>query len=351
MRNFACTYCGHEIFFENVNCLSCDHALGFDHAGGRMVALEPLGEQTFRAIGDSDAKSSISYCDNQQFGVCNWLRPADAPTGLCLACAANRTIPNLAEPGSVAAWRELEMAKKRLIYSLLRFGMPMDASRWNKGRLTFDFVRNATIGHLNGVITIDIAEADTVERVRQREYFGEPYRSLLGHLRHESGHFYWMILVEAAGRLAEFRALFGDERGDYGEALAKHHQNGPLKGWQSRFITAYASVHPWEDWAETWALYLHIVDGVDTADAEAHRLRAAVMASSGEAGTGFDAYRAESLQSLLDRWIPLTIAMNSLSRSMGHEDFYSFAMPPPACDKLAFVHRLVREFAAFPNAT
>jgi hypothetical protein len=349
MRNFACTNCGHEVFFENVSCLACDHALGFDPAVGKMVALEPVDDRTHRAVGNANENRRVSHCDNRQYGVCNWLRPADSAGGLCLACGANRTIPNLAEDGSLSAWRELETAKKRLIYALLRFGMPMDGSRWNKGRLAFDFVRNATTGHLNGVITIDIAEADTVERVRQREYFGEPYRSLLGHLRHESGHFYWMILVEAAGHAEEFRALFGDERQNYDQALANHHRNGPRTDWQGEFITAYASVHPWEDWAETWALYLHIVDGVDTADAEARRFRAAGMAGPGGAGTGFDAYRAPSVQSLLDRWIPLTIAMNSMSRSMGHEDFYSFALPPPARDKLAFVHRLVREFTASPG--
>jgi hypothetical protein len=348
MRNFACTSCGNEVFFENATCLQCDHALGFDPVRSKMVALEAAGDATWRAIGDGEPSGLVSYCDNRQHDVCNWLRPAGSPSGLCLACALNRTIPNLAEPGSLAAWRDLELAKKRLIYSLLRFGLPMDGSKWRKGRLAFDFVRNATTGHLNGVITIDISEADTIERVRQREFFGETYRSLLGHLRHESGHFYWTILVEAGGYLDEFRALFGDERQNYGAALASYHENGPPQGWQDQFISAYASSHPWEDWAETWALYLHVVDGVDTADAEAHRLRAAGMAPprAGGAKSGFDAYRTSRVDTLIDRWLPLTIAMNSLSRSMGHEDFYSFVIPPPVDAKLAFVHRLVRKLAA-----
>ncbi|MBV8699698.1 zinc-binding metallopeptidase family protein [Bradyrhizobium sp.] len=353
MRNFACTNCGNEVFFENVTCLQCDHALGFDPIRNTMVALEAADEASFRAIGDGEPSGQktdhVTYCDNRQHDVCNWLRPTEAASGLCLACALNRTIPNLAEQGSLAAWRELELAKKRLIYSLLRFGLPMDGTKWNKGRLAFDFVRNARTGHLNGVITIDIAEADTVERVRQREHFGESYRSLLGHLRHESGHFYWTILVEAAGQLEEFRALFGDERQDYGQALARYHESGPPPGWQEQFISAYASSHPWEDWAETWALYLHVVDGVDTANAEAHRLRAAGMVppSSGSK-SGFDAYRASRVDTLIDRWLPLTIAMNSLCRSMGHEDFYTFVIPAAVDAKLAFVHRLVRRFAPQP---
>jgi hypothetical protein len=364
MRNFACTSCGNEVFFENVFCVRCEHALGFDPVRSRMVALEAAEDgaedkaqdkaqdraqdKSWRAIGAGEPGGLVCYCDNHQYDVCNWLRPAGSLSGLCLACGLNRTIPNLAEPGSLPAWRDLERAKKRLIYSLARFRLPMEGSKWNKGRLAFDFVRNATTGHLNGVITIDIAEADTIERVRQREYFGETYRSLLGHLRHESGHFYWTILVEAFGHLDEFRAVFGDERQDYGQALANHHSNGPTADWQSRFITAYASTHPWEDWAETWALYLHIVDGVDTANAEAHRFRAAGMvpAHPGGARSGFDAYRAQRFQTLLDRWIPLAVALNSLSRSMGHEDFYTFVIPAPAHAKLAFVHRLVRKFAA-----
>jgi hypothetical protein len=348
MRNFACTSCGNEVFFENVTCLQCDHAVGFDPFRNKMVALEAAEDKNWLAIGDGEPSGLVSYCDNHQHDVCNWLRPAGAPSGLCLACGLNRTIPNLTEPGSLPAWRDLELAKKRLIYSLLRFRLPMDGSKWNKGRLAFDFVRNATTGHLNGVITVDITEADAVERIRQREYFGETYRSLLGHLRHESGHFYWTILVEAGGNLAEFRTLFGDERQDYREALASHHSNGAPPDWQNRFITAYASSHPWEDWAETWALYLHIVDGVDTANAEAHRLRAAGMAPPhpGGARSGFDAYRAARVDTLINRWLPLMIAMNSLCRSMGHEDFYSFVIPAPVDAKLAFVHRLVRRFAA-----
>jgi hypothetical protein len=350
MRNFTCTSCGNEVFFENLTCLQCDHAVGFDPARSKMVALEAAEDSSWRAIGAGEPSGLVCYCDNYQYDVCNWLRPAGAPSGLCLACGLNRTIPNLAEPGSLTAWRNLELAKKRLIYSLSRFRLPMDGSKWNKGRLAFDFVRNATTGHLNGVITVDITEADTVERVRQREYFGESYRSLLGHLRHESGHFYWTILVEASGHLDGFRAVFGDERQDYGAALANYHINGPAADWQNQFITAYASSHPWEDWAETWALYLHVVDGVDTANAEAHRLRAAGMVPPGPGGakSGFDAYRATRVDTLIDRWLPLMVAMNSLCRSMGHEDFYSFVIPPPVDAKLAFVHRMVRKFAAQP---
>ncbi len=344
MRNFACSSCGNEVYFENVLCLRCKSALGFLPDRREIVALAPAGKSLFRRVGAKRPdKTLLAYCANHQHGACNWLTPAGAGSGLCAACVLNRTIPNLSEDGSLPAWRELERAKKRLLYSLLRFDLPLDGARWGKGRLSFDFISNATTGHLDGVITIDIAEADTVERERQRKYFGEPYRSLLGHLRHESGHFYWMVLVEAAGRLEAFRALFGDERQEYGEALARHHAEGPPADWSAEHVSAYASSHPWEDWAETWALYLHMVDAIDTAEAEARNLRAAGR-SPGPLWPrrAHDPYRDATFDALITRWVPLTIAMNSLSRSLGHADLYPFIVPPPAYEKMAFVHDVVR---------
>lgn len=345
MRNFACTNCGNEVYFENVKCLRCEHALGFEPRRGAVVALLPVGRANYRIVGEDQAAPAFAYCANRQYRVCNWLTPASTSGTFCIACALNRTIPNLNEEGNLPAWRELEIAKKRLVYSLQRFGLPMDGTRWGKGRLAFDFLRNALTGHLNGTITVDIAEADTEQRERQRQHFNEPYRSLLGHLRHESGHFYWMLLIEAAGRQSEFRSLFGDERADYGTALARHHADGPPPDWDDQFVSAYASAHPWEDWAETWALYMHIVDAIDTASAEGDKLRAAGLAFSGAwMASSYDAYAEESFRSLLDRWIPLTIAMNSLSRSLGYSDFYPFAIPDPSRSKLALVHDLVRDF-------
>jgi hypothetical protein len=357
MRNFACTSCGHEVYFENVLCLRCKHPLGFLPERKAIVALEPAGGSLYRIAGDRRERHRLlAYCANHAHGVCNWLAPAQAGQTagsatepaqgprFCTACVLNRTIPNLTEEGSLPAWRELELAKKRLIYSLLRFDLPLDATSAGKGRLSFDFLRNATTGHLDGVITIDIAEADAVERERQRQFFGEAYRSLLGHLRHESGHFYWMVLVEARGHLDRFRALFGDERQDYAAALARHHADGPPADWGARHVSAYASAHPWEDWAETWALYLHMVDAVDTAEAEGARLRSAGI-SLGRLWPAkpYDAYLERSFETLTDRWIPLTLAMNSLARSLGHADLYPFAIPPPAYAKLKLAHEVVRE--------
>ncbi len=346
MKNFACSKCGNKVYFENVMCVSCGHVLGFDPDALSIVALEaaPAKAGLFRKVKGGNG-GLLRYCSNATHGVCNWLTAETDPDTLCRACALNRTIPNLAEPGSLPAWRDLERAKKRLIYSLLRFGLPFGASAQMKGPLTFDFARNTVTGHLDGVITIDVMEADAVERERQRQHFGEPYRSLLGHLRHESGHYYWMMLVEQGGLIEDFRALFGDERQDYPIALARHRAEGAAPDWQSRYVSAYASSHPWEDWAETWAHYLHMVDALDTAEAQGMEPRAAGFAfGSVWPFKIYDIYRDETFPALMERWIPLTIAMNSLSRSMGHDDFYPFVIPAPAYDKLDFVHRAIRAF-------
>ncbi|MCB1519643.1 MAG: putative zinc-binding peptidase [Hyphomicrobiaceae bacterium] len=346
MRNFSCSKCGNQLFFDNVRCVNCGLDVGFDAGELAIVALEleNANQGLYRKFA-SKGGERYRYCANARHGACNWLTPADDSNAMCPACDLNRTIPNLTEPGSLEAWQELERAKKWLVYAVFRFGLPLDATALGKDRLTFDFVRDATTGHLDGVITIDVLEADAVERERQRQQFDEPYRTLLGHLRHESGHFFWTVLVEAAGRLDDFRALFGDERDDYAAALARHHANGPPMDWRSTFVSAYASAHPWEDWAECWAHYLHMVSTVDTAEAQGMEPRAT--------GINFgaiwpfrasDSYREETFVELMARWVPLSIALNNLNRCMGHADFYPFVIPAAAVAKLAFVHDVIRAY-------
>ncbi len=315
-----------------------------------MVALEETapGSGLFKAS-KSRGKELLRYCSNAAHGVCNWLTSAGDNNDRCVACDLNRTIPNLSEDGSLTAWADLERAKKRLVYSLLRFNLPLDAGTTPPGRLTFDFARNTTTGHLDGVISIDIMETDAVERERMRQHFGEPYRTLLGHLRHESGHFYWSMLIEGATGIEAFRTLFGDERQFYPEAIERHYAAGAPPNWQSHYVSAYATSHPWEDWAETWAHYLHMMEAVDTADSAGMEPRAAGL-NFGAIWPfkRYDVYREETFDTLVDRWIPLTIAMNRISRSMGHSDFYPFVIPAPAYDKLAYVHKVVREHATKP---
>lgn len=342
MKNFACPKCSNKIYFENVECLKCGSDLGFDATTLQMAVLVPAAEPRRYKLADRSG-GTVEYCQNARYAACNWLMVANDTTGLCPACDLNRTIPNLGELGNIEAWRDMEQAKKRLVYSLLRLGLPLVSPVQGRGKLAFDFVRNATTGHKDGVITIDVLEADAVERERQRQRFAEPYRALLGHLRHESGHFYWALLVEDAGMAKTFRKLFGDEREDYDAALARHHKDGPRPDWAQQFVSAYASAHPWEDWAETWAHYLHIVDAVDTAEAEGMEPRSQGLSFG--ALWPFrrtDVYRDETFATLTSRWIPLSAALNSLSRCMGHGDFYPFVIPEPAYAKLNFVHDVIR---------
>jgi hypothetical protein len=352
MKTFECSRCRNRIYFENVTCLKCGVALGFDAEAMAMVPFELASPS--KSPGKSPASKSrrrLKYCANASHGVCNWLTTHDQDR--CLACQMNRTIPNLSEPGSLTAWRDLELAKKRFVYGLLRFGLPLATSRApspkvgsDRRPLTFDFARNAVTGHRDGVITIDVLEADAVERERLRQRFGEPYRALLGHLRHESGHFYWSMLVDAAGQLDEYRRLFSDERQDYATALVRHHA-GARADWPAQHVSAYASSHPWEDWAETWAHYLHLVDAVDTAEAEGMEPHTSAFSlSSIFANKNADVFRDVAFSALMERWTPLALGMNSLSRSMGHDDFYPFIIPPPVVEKLAFVHRIVRAAAS-----
>jgi hypothetical protein len=342
VKKFKCGACASTVYFENVQCLNCGHLLGFQSERLDVVALVPAGERVFR---ESKRGSALrAYCANEARGVCNWLVRADADTRFCTACALNRTIPDLSDPANLRAWGDFERAKKRLVYSLLRFGLPLDGSAHGRGSLAFDFVNDALTGHFDGVITIAVGEADAVERERQRQAMAEAYRSLLGHLRHESGHYYWMLLIDDTQHIDEFRRLFGDEREDYRTALDRHHEMGPPSDWPLRHVSAYASSHPWEDWAETWAHYLHMVDALDTAVAQTIEPRAPRLFGAGtRAPKSQDVYRVEGFRSLLERWVPLTLALNDINRSMGHNDFYPFVIPQVAATKLDFVHRIIRQ--------
>lgn len=343
MKTFECGACGNTIYFENMRCVRCGHALGFQPTRLEMVSLAPMDGGRFREIGGASS-APVSFCANMTRGVCNWLVPAAAEPGFCRACALNRTIPDLSDPANLRAWGDFERAKKRLVYSLLRFGLPLDGGGVGKGDLAFDFVSDALTGHLDGVITIAVAEADSVERERQRQAMEETYRSLLGHMRHEIGHYYWMLLIEETEHISEFRQLFGDEREDYRAALDRHRDLGPPGDWSLHHVSAYASAHPWEDWAETWAHYLHMVDALDTAAAHDFEPRTSGYVRSGaRAFQAEDVYRTASFGALMERWIPLTLALNEINRSLGHNDFYPFMIPEVAATKLNFVHRVVRE--------
>ena len=349
MKIFQCQSCGQVVYFENSQCLNCGHALGYLPETGMLSALEPAGNGRWRPLAAPDRL--FRYCANAAEGACNWLIPANSDASLCQACELNRTIPDLSVPGNRERWRRIELAKHKVIYAILRWGLPLRPMRQDgDGGLAFDFVAEGAsafgqepvrTGHDNGLITLNIAEADDAERERRRSELAEPYRTVIGHLRHEIGHYYEQILV-VNERMQPCRVLFGDERQDYGEALQRHYAQGPAPDWSSRCVSAYASSHPWEDFAETWGHYLHIVDALETAAYFGIRVTPRVGGDSALATrVNFDAYAPAPFQQLMETWLPLTYALNALNRSVGQPDFYPFVLPAPAVDKLAFVHALV----------
>jgi hypothetical protein len=348
MRLFKCQHCGQVLYFENTACERCGHALGYLPERSILSALEPDGDQWRPLAGEAPRR----LCANAAHGVCNWLADEGAAEGaLCVACRHNRTIPDLSVPENLADWRTLELAKHRLFYTLIRLGLPIvDRVADPAHGLAFDFPAETSwqphvmTGHDEGLITIALKEADEEERTRMRAQMGELYRTPLGHFRHEVGHYYWDVLIRDGGRLEEFRAVFGDERADYGEALQAHYARPPAPDWQEHFVSVYAGSHPWEDWAETWAHYLHILDTLEMAASFGLSVHPRVSREESlQADLDFDPHRAEKIETIIDAWLPLTFAMNSLNRAMGQNDVYPFVLAPAVVEKLGFVHRVVRE--------
>jgi hypothetical protein len=351
MKLFECQACGQPLYFENTHCESCSRHLGYLASIHDMSALEPDGA-AWRALAVPDR--AFRFCANAEHESCNWLVDAESHDRFCLACRHNRTIPDLSQKWNLTRWRRLELAKHRLFYTLLKLGLPLHDRSEDPQGLAFDFLvdpaegtaNGPTIltGHDNGLITINLAEADSAERERRRHDMGEPYRTLVGHFRHEIGHYFWNVLVRNDPSLDRFRAIFGDERRDYGESLKAHYASGPAPDWQDRFVSSYASSHPWEDFAETWAHYLHIVDTLETAGAFGMRVQPKIgRGDEMSAAIDFDPHQATQLNRLIEAWLPLTFAINSLNRSMGQPDLYPFVLSPPVIGKLAFIHERINQ--------
>jgi hypothetical protein len=325
MLSFACGHCGHLVFFENFVCLNCGTSQGFVPEELELVALE----------GDN---AGLHRCVNDSIANCNWMVPT--VDTLCRSCELTRTRPNDDDATGMAEFADAEAAKRRVVFQLLELGLP----GVDPAQLHFDLLsseqEHVTTGHADGLITVDLAESDDADRVKRREELGEPYRTMLGHLRHELGHYFQPLLIVGDDEWTTCRALFGDEREDYQEALDRHYQAGAPADWQDRYVSEYATMHPWEDWAETFAHYLHIRDTLETAAeygvvvrgpraVEADRsLKANPQPEAGERG----------FAEVLDNWLPLTYALNAVNRSMGADDLYPFTLAPMVIEKLEFVH-------------
>lgn len=355
MKLFECQNCGQPLYFENTRCESCGARLGYLPREETVTALRPAGDSAWQALGNRKAR--YRFCANAAHDVCNWLIPAHEAEQFCIACRHNRTIPDLSQPENLRRWRLIEIAKHRLFYTLIKLRLPLEADGKGANRLAFDFVERAGLaaqgapvmtGHAGGLITINLAEADDAERERQRGKMGELYRTLLGHFRHEIAHYYWDRLIANSPNLESFRQLFGDERRDYAQTLQTYYATGAPTGWPEHFISAYASSHPWEDFAETWAHYLHMIDTLETANAFGLVVKPK-LSKGMTARIDFDPLQAE-LDRIIESWLPLTFAVNSINRSMGVPDLYPFVLSPPVIGKLSFVHDCIRAHAGRKTA-
>jgi len=317
-----------------------------------MLSLQT--EDTHYASYKAGNGNKYKYCLNKQHNVCNWLIPGNSDAAYCTACNLNHTIPNLNEAGHKEKWARIETAKHRLVYSLLRFRLPVISKLQDEEKgIAFDFMaeekndegKRLLTGHDNGLITLNIEEADDVARVMARQQMDEVYRTLLGHFRHEIGHYYWDRLIRDTGRLQAFKNIFGDESTDYAEALKQHYSKKNSDAWKENFISAYANAHPWEDWAETWAHYMHIVDTLETAYSFGMILRPKVTNPDNElsAALNVDPYVTRYFDDIFERWLPLSFAMNSLNRSMGMKDSYPFVITETVKEKLNFIHETIRD--------
>ncbi len=340
MRTFICDSCSSALYFENDTCLACGQKVGFHPA-----------EMTMRTIAAAAATGARQCRNWTQYGACNWFTTARPGTvsDYCTACEMNDVVPDLADLRRRALWTETERAKRRVIFSLLQLRLPLfglGAKRPLRFRLLADErVDTGAVdppnqqpfhmGHDNGSLTLDVGEADDAHREAIRKRMHEPYRTMLGHLRHEVGHYYWYVLVDGTAWLPAFRALFGNEQNNYEAALRSHYESGPPNAWRQWFVSAYASAHPWEDFAETWAHYVHMLDTLETASASTLAIGGRAIASP------LPLVAARRFGDILEAWRPLCISLNQLNRSMGMRDAYPFAATERTIEKLTFVHEVV----------
>lgn len=351
-------HCQSPIFFNNSVCLACRAPLGYIPSLMRIRSFVPgavMGEWWLgaAAAGDRGAEAMAwRRCANFESPAgCNWMVAMDDPAIFCVACRLNRTIPDLSFPENAVRWHKIEVAKRRLMAQLLEFGLPVRAKSDDPQRgLAFDFVATlpgqlgVMTSHADGLITLNIEEADDVVREQIRSAFDEPHRTLLGHLRHEVAHHYWEQLVAGTGWHEPFRAVFGDERADYAAALQQHYFKSPPPDWPLRHVSAYAAAHPWEDWAETWAYYLQISDTLATAvgfGLGASDVDFETAPFTRDALYAPEHSEADAFLAIMNAWVELTAVLNELSRSLGLRDVCPSVLSAAAVRKLHFVHLVI----------
>jgi len=348
MKIFNCV-CGNKLFFENSFCLSCQREVGWCEVCDGMHAVEPEATGGYQC---TNCQSRVVKCFNYAtYDVCNRMiantGQNQASQQLCHYCQLTETIPDLSVPGNITKWYELEVAKRRLLHLLDLMGLPYGSRTEHfELPLSFDFkedIKPAVIGwmkigkeekvftgHANGKITINIQEADPVEREKLRVAFGETQRTLIGHFRHEIGHYYWQLLVQGKDEKA-YKVVFGDpESPTYSQAMDLYYKNGPKANWANSYISAYATMHSWEDFAETWGTYLDMYAVLDTAE------NTDLLQMPGED------LPDTQLETMLSRYADLSLKVNEVNRSLGLPDLLPETFSFPVVEKLRYIHRLIK---------
>ncbi len=359
MKTYSCV-CGQLIFFQNVACVNCGRELGFLPEELRLASIEPAGEGFWRptSIGQNQ-EGLYRKCQNYvKAAVCNWMIPEkEKDETFCASCRLNEVIPDLSSEINVGLWALVEAAKRRVVYSLIRLNLPIARKKdAPQNGLAFRFLSDIVnpdgtttkvlTGHDEGVITLNIAEADDATRETVRHAMKEPYRTLLGHFRHEIGHYYWDRLVRGTNFLDPYREIFGDERPDYQQALNRYYQTGAPANWQDSYISAYATAHPWEDWAETWAHFLHIQDALEVAN-DFGLVGKRILIDPQEAnGRARVSQEQSNFDDVIVAWAEFAVALNSINRSLGLPDLYPFVLSPAVIAKLRFVYEVISGGAA-----
>ncbi len=335
MKVLHCPACQTRVYFKNSLCLQCHSQFGF---AANSMQMATFGDGT-----------SYKACANRApIPVCNWLVAANDPHGLCESCRLTSTIAPLSNKKNLSRWITVENAKRRLLYSLRAQGIsllpkqsPFDLHgvefRWLEGQNG----QQVITGHENGVITLNIEEVDDGQRELERERLNENMRTVLGHLRHETSHHLYQRFVENRPSQQTFRQVFGDDTADYGQALAKHYDKGAPADWSANYISAYASCHPLEDWAETAAHFLLMLDALETAQSERMELQGWTLANAQPASNLEDAAllndEAVTARLVTHEWLPLTRFLNAMSRSLGQRDYYPYVLSDAVIRKLSFV--------------
>ncbi|GEL99741.1 hypothetical protein CTE05_32880 [Cellulomonas terrae] len=326
-------------FIESVSCDGCGLELGLHPPTLTMRAAPTQG---------SDVDGTWWFPCANRLWDCNWLTAADSGSGQCVSCRLTRTRPGNDDTLALEKLATASGDKRRLLVQLADLGLPITPWYERPGGLGFDLLSSrshgarVTIGHANGIVTIDLAESLDAHREALRIRLGEPYRTMLGHFRHEVGHYYEWILVEQTGWIDECRTIFGDERSSYRDAIARHYRTGAPHDWAESFISEYATMHPWEDFAECFAHYLHLTSTLQTAAGGnmSIRVEGVPQIADGEVRPR-TSYADAAMVEILADWLPVSTFLNRVNRAMGKGDLYPFTIAAPVARKLDFVHRVV----------